>query len=175
MRRAIWPVCLIGIGLAACFGNVEPATFEFLAGGYGAFYSGQSIPAQNTCDGADISPHLSWTDVPKGGVGAFTLIVRDRDANDFVHWVLTDIPADVRELPEGRGDTIGVAGQNDFGRTGWGGPCPPSGEHSYEFKLYALTAPLQLDGAINADDVEREMTMHIIDTTSIVGVYSRSR
>jgi Raf kinase inhibitor-like YbhB/YbcL family protein len=165
-------VLLAGTGLAACFGVVEAPQFHFLAGESGAFYSGQAIPVQNTCDGEDVSPLLGWEDVPEQ-TGAFVLIVRDRDADGFVHWVLTDIPGDVTELPEGRGDSIGIPGQNDFGRVGWGGPCPPSGEHAYEFKLYALTGPLQLDGAITADVVERAMATNVTGTTAIVGTYNR--
>lgn len=171
MRRVALTI-LAGIALTAC-GSVEPRMFHFLAGAYGAFYSGQAIPQQNTCDGADVSPHFGWSDVPKGGVGAFVLIVRDRDANDFVHWVLTDIPADIRELPEAQGDTIGTPGRNDAGRIGWSGPCPPSGVHQYEFTVYALPEPLHMEGDITADGVEAAMVGHIIDDTRITGTYSR--
>ena len=139
-----------------------------------AFTDGGAIPSRNTCDGDDLSPQLAWTDAP-AQAGAFALVVRDPDAGGFVHWVLTDVPADVTELPEGRGDSIGIPGQNDFGRVGWGGPCPPSGEHRYEFTLYALTGPLMLDGAITADDLDRAISTNLVGTGRLTGVYTRQR
>jgi hypothetical protein len=139
-----------------------------------AFGDGEAIPGRYTCDGANVSPPLAWTDVPEEA-GAFAVIVRDPDADGFVHWVLTDIPAHTTSLPDGQGDTIGIAGRNDFGRVGWGGPCPPSGEHRYEFTLYALTAPLQLDGAPEADEVERMLGANLIAQGRLTGVYTRAR
>lgn len=139
-----------------------------------AFAAGGAIPARHTCDGDDVSPPLEWRDTPPEA-GAFALIVRDPDARGFVHWVLTDIPNETTSLPEGRGDTIGIPGQNDFGRVGWGGPCPSSGEHHYEFTLYALTAPLALEGTPTADDVERALGANLLGEGRLTGVYSRNR
>lgn len=169
-RRVLTLAVVAGIGLAGCVG-VESPHF-YLAGPN--FGDRGAIPAENTCDGADVSPALLWRDAPNQ-TGAFALIVRDVDANGFVHWVLTDIPADVTELPEGRGDSIGIPGQNDFGRVGWGGPCPPAGEHRYEFTLYALTGPLMLEGAITADDVERAIATNLTGTARTQGLYARQR
>jgi Raf kinase inhibitor-like YbhB/YbcL family protein len=162
---------VIGTALAACTTFMQQPALTLRSD---AFADGGSLPSANTCDGGDVSPQLSWTDVPREA-GAFAVIVRDPDAGGFVHWVLTDIPADTAELPEGRGDSIGIPGQNDFGRVGWGGPCPPSGEHRYEFTLYALTSPLQLDGAITADDVERALGANLVGTARLTAVYSRLR
>jgi len=170
VRRAAAFGALLGIGLAACSPGVQQ-DFTLRSD---SFADGGAIPSRNTCDGDDVSPQLSWTDAP-GQAGAYALIVRDPDADDFVHWVLTDIPADVTELPEGRGDSIGIPGQNDFGRVGWGGPCPPSGEHRYAFTLYALTGPLMLDGAITADDVDRALASNVLGTARLGGVYTRNR
>lgn len=170
MRAVAALLLAAGIGLAACSPSVQHE-FNLRSD---TFTDGGAIPSRNTCDGDDVSPQLSWTDAP-GQVGAYTLIVRDPDADDFVHWVLTDIPADVTELPEGRGDSIGIPGQNDFGRVGWGGPCPPSGEHRYSFTLYALTGPLMLDGAITADDVDRALASNVLGTARLGGVYTRQR
>jgi Raf kinase inhibitor-like YbhB/YbcL family protein len=161
----------LGTALAACTTSVQQPAITLRSD---AFEDGGSIPSRNTCDGGDVSPQLSWADAP-AAAGAFALIVRDPDAGGFVHWVLTDIPADTVELPEGRGDSIGIPGQNDFGRVGWGGPCPPSGEHRYEFTLYALTGPLQLDGAITADDVDRAIGANLVATGRLTGVYARQR
>lgn len=139
-----------------------------------AFDDGASIPVRYTCDAEDVSPPLVWDGVPEQA-GAFALVVRDVDAEGFVHWVLTDIPANVTSLPDGMGDTVGIAGRNDFGRVGWGGPCPPSGQHRYEFTLYAMTAPLQLDGAPDADEVDRALGANLLAEARLTGTYTRSR
>ncbi len=138
-----------------------------------AFDEGGSIPLAHTCDGEDMSPPLAWSEVPDG-VAAFALVVSDADAGGFVHWVLTDIPGDARELPAGQGDAIGAPGPNDFGRTGWGGPCPPSGEHRYEFSLWALQEPLGTEPT-SVDEV-REMAARLAaGTATLTGVYGRDR
>ena len=104
-----------------------------------AFENGGRIPRPFSCDGKDVSPALFWTGVPEG-TASLTLIVNDPDAprGDWVHWVLFDMPAARRDLPEQvpPGDGIeggGTHGLNDFGKLGWGGPCPPSGTHRYDF------------------------------------------
>ena len=135
----------------------------------GSFADGEAIPSKHTCDGADISPPLAWSDVPDGTV-SFALIVEDPDARGFVHWVLSDIPGDARELPEGEGDAIGMPGPNDFGRTGWGGPCPP-GEHHYAFTLFALSEPIS--GAADADAVRDAAEESGLARTTLTGVYAR--
>ena len=171
MRALRWTLLLAGIGLAACATPVNDETVNLSSD---AFADGGAIPSQYTCDGGDVSPPLSWSTGPDE-VGAYTVVVRDPDAGGFVHWVLTDIPHDVTALPEGQGDTVGIPGQNDFGRVGWGGPCPPSGEHRYEFKIYALSAPLDLDGAPTADDVDRGLGDKVMAEGVLTGVYARNR
>jgi Raf kinase inhibitor-like YbhB/YbcL family protein len=119
---------------------------------------GKTIPKQYTCDGADLSIPFTWTD-PPAGTQSFALIGDDPDApvGDWVHWVLYDLPADARELPEGvppdktRPDGS-KHGQNDFGRSGYGGPCPPPGRpHRYTFTLYAVDRKLGMaPGAVKA-------------------------
>ena len=134
-----------------------------------SFADGEAIPSKHTCDGADDSPQLAWSDVPDG-TASFALIVDDPDAGGFVHWVLTDIPGDARELPEGEGDSIGTPGPNDFGRSGWAGPCPP-GEHRYAFTLYALSEPIS--GATDADAVRAAAEESAIGRGTLTGVYAR--
>ena len=114
------------------------------------FRDGESIPAKYTCDGSDVSPPLSWSGVP-GGVRSFSLICDDPDApmGTWVHWVLYNLPGETAALPEdlpakGVLDGGGLQGKNDFGRIGYGGPCPPAGRHRYFFKLYALDTLLSL-------------------------------
>ena len=168
-RQAV--TLLAGIGLAACVTTVNDETVTLTSD---AFTDGGPIPTEFTCDGGDVSPPLAWSAKPDE-VGAYALIVRDPDAGGFVHWVLTDIPHDVNSLPQGRGDSVGISGQNDFGRVGWGGPCPPGGQHRYEFRIYALSAPLDLDGAPTADDVVRALGDSVMAEGVLTGVYTRSR
>ena len=136
-----------------------------------SFGEGEPIPSEHTCDGADTSPPLAWSDAPDG-TESFALIVDDPDARGFVHWVLTDIPGDARELPAGEGDSIGTPGPNDFGRSGWGGPCPPSGSHRYVFTLYALPGPIS--NATDADAVRSQAEESALARATLTGVYSRS-
>src|SRR5512134_2228226 len=115
-----------------------------------AFAPGGEIPRVHTCEGNDSSPPLSWSGVPEG-TRSLALVVDDPDAPDprapkmtWVHWVLYDMPAAARELPEDvRTLPAGTRdGKNDWKRTGWGGPCPPIGRHRYFFVLYALDTEL---------------------------------
>src|SRR5262245_3704157 len=106
-----------------------------------AFSDGGAIPATYTCRGADVSPPLSWTGVPAGTV-ELALVMRDIDpqAEGFVHWVVAGMAPAVGGLAEATAPP-GVQAENDFGRPGWAGPCPPSGTHDYEIRLYALSEP----------------------------------
>lgn len=138
-----------------------------------AFGEGEAIPSVHTCDGEDRSPPLAWQDAPEG-TAAFALIVDDPDARGFIHWVLADIPGEVTSLAEGEGDSIGVPGRNDFGRTGWGGPCPPA-EHRYVFTLYALSAPLGLAGTVDAVAVRGALGDRVLAEATLTGTYRRGR
>jgi Raf kinase inhibitor-like YbhB/YbcL family protein len=112
-----------------------------------AFAAGGEIPAAFTCHGSDVSPDIAWSGVPNGAA-ALVLLVTDRDAAGFAHWIALDIVPSSAGLARGAG-TAGATlhqGTNDFGRVGWGGPCPPGGTHHYRFTLYALAAPLSLAG-----------------------------
>ncbi len=112
-----------------------------------AFADGAPIPSEFSCRGADVSPPLAWTGVP-AGAGALVLFVDDPDGRDWVHWSVLDLPARDGSLPRGvpATDDQPRQGRNDFGRVGYGGPCPPSGVHHYRFTLYALASPLGLGG-----------------------------
>ncbi|HET6381121.1 MAG TPA: YbhB/YbcL family Raf kinase inhibitor-like protein [candidate division Zixibacteria bacterium] len=160
---------LAGIGLAACS---SMATMAGLTVSSSAFGEGGAIPSQYTCDGADTSPPLAWQGAPEG-TRSFAVLVTDPDARGFVHWVLTDIPADVSELPEGQGDAIGVPGANDFSRDGWGGPCPPSGQHRYEFRVYAVSETLGLGEGASADQLRAALQGKVLAEGVLTGVYAR--
>lgn len=146
-----------------------------------AFENGGRIPRKYTCDGKDISPPLFWTGVPDK-TASLALVVNDPDAprGDWVHWVLFDMPGSRRELPEQVEPTDkveggGIQGLNDFGKVGWGGPCPPSGMHGYIFALYALSFPLDLPPRATRDDVTRASQGKVLATTRLTGVYARGR
>jgi Raf kinase inhibitor-like YbhB/YbcL family protein len=147
-----------------------------------AFPPGGSIPRRHTCEGEDVSPPLRWSGAPEGA-GAFALIVEDRDARGFVHWVVADIPAGTSELAEGlKAGSIAAGtsaaptdGRNDFGRQGWGGPCPPhgSGDHHYVFTLLALSSPLRLSGSPSAADVMAAASGRTLGSAVLEGTFGR--
>jgi len=140
---------------------------------------GGRVPSQYTCDGADTSPQLSWS-APPAGTKSFALIMADPDApgGTFVHWVLYDIPVATRELPagvpkQGQLSDNSRQGKNDFGRTGYGGPCPPGGTHHYVFTLYALDTTLGLSSGASRSRVESAMKGHILARGELTATYSR--
>lgn len=144
-----------------------------------AFKESESIPRPYTCDGIDISPPLEWTGAPKSAK-TIALIVDDPDApsGTFVHWVLYNLPADGLGLIENTPATEtlrggGMQGKNDFGKIGYGGPCPPSGTHRYFFKVYALDAELSLKVGATKAEVEKAMQGHIVAQGQLMGTYSR--
>jgi len=101
------------------------------------------------------------------------LIVEDPDAGNFVHWVLTDIPAAIDDIPAAQGDRIGRPGRNSFGAAGWGGPCPPSGEHRYVFTLYAVSRTIAVGDGASAADARAAMIGHILGEARLTGRYAR--
>jgi len=142
------------------------------------FREGDTIPNRHTCEGEDTSPTLQWSDVP-ATTRSFVLIVDDPDApvGTWNHWLLWDIPSSVTSLPERfrPGDT-GVSGTNDFGRPGYGGPCPPRGHgpHRYFFKLFALDVPsLGLGSGAKRAELDRAMKKHVLAEASYMGRYER--
>jgi Raf kinase inhibitor-like YbhB/YbcL family protein len=139
-----------------------------------SFAYGEMIPRLYTCDDEDLSPHLSWSEIP-AGAASLALIADDPDApvGTWVHWVLYNLPPDLSELPEGV-IGIGVQGKNDFGRLGYGGPCPPRGKaHRYFFKLYALDTMLDLKEGATKARLLQAMEGHILSQGEWMGRYSR--
>lgn len=146
-----------------------------------AFDTGESIPIKHTCDGDDLSPPLAWHGVP-AGTKSLALICDDPDAprGTWSHWVLYDIPPDRAELPEGVPPDGalgwgGLQGRNDFGRIGYGGPCPPRGPaHRYFFRLAALDgAPGELGPGLTRQQVLDYVERHRIDQAELMGRYQR--
>ncbi len=139
-----------------------------------------SFPQKFTCDGRDTSPELKWTSAPPA-TKSFALIAIDLDApmGQFVHWVLYNIPAAARELPEGLPTQEqlpdgSLQGRNDFDRIGYGGPCPPgSSPHRYVFRLYALDANLSLPAGATRAQIEKAIAGHILAHGELTGRYQR--
>ena len=144
-----------------------------------AFSEGEMIPTRYTCDGPDVSPDLAWTGVPET-TQSLALICDDPDApmGTWVHWVLFNIPPGDRGLPGEISPDAALEngarhGTNDFGRLGYGGPCPPGGTHRYFFKLYALDTELDLASGITKAQLIEAMEGHILAEAQLMGKYSR--
>lgn len=144
-----------------------------------AFEEGAMIPKKYTCDAVDISPPLKWSNVPEGAK-TIAIICDDPDApvGTWVHWVLFNLPASINELPEDiPPDKIlkneAKQGKSDFGRIGYGGPCPPGGTHRYYFKVYALTKGLNLEPGITKSDLLKAMEGNILSEGQLMGRYKR--
>ena len=149
-----------------------------------SFLHNAEIPPNYTCDGKDISPELSWTKIPDG-TRSLVLVVDDPDAPDpaepkvtWVHWILYNIPPDTNglsedvqtnEFPPGT-----LQGINDWQRTGYGGPCPPIGNHRYFHKLYALDVLLPNLRHPTKVILEKAMEGHTIDHAELIGLYQRN-
>lgn len=140
-----------------------------------SFKDGEMVPDKFTCDGENISPAISWVELPPG-VKSLALICDDPDApsGDFVHWVVYNIPADIDGFKENAEiSDIADLGMTDFGRRGYGGPCPPSGVHHYHFKVYALNEMIKTEKALDKYDLLDRMEGYILAKGEIVGLYKR--
>ena len=146
-----------------------------------AFENGGEIPARYTCQGDDISPPLSWSDVPEG-TRSLALIVEDPDAPDpaapertWVHWVLYNIPPTVNELPEGMltPPEGALEGINDWERRGYGGPCPPVGRHRYFHILYALDITVRELDYPDRQQLWQVIADNVLAEAQLVGMYKK--
>jgi len=144
-----------------------------------AFEPEGMIPAKYTCDGQDISPPLQWDAVPEGAE-SIALISDDPDApmGTWVHWVLFNLPPNTKALaenipPDKTLPNGAVQGTSDFGRIGYGGPCPPSGTHRYFFKIYALDKIVDLPPGTRKRDLLKAMEGHVLGQGELMGKYKR--
>lgn len=133
-----------------------------------------NIPAKYTCDADNINPPLEIADV-SDGAQSLVLIVDDPDApaGTWVHWLVWNIPPQTSDIAENSVPEEAVEGVTNFGQSGYGGPCPPSGAHHYHFRLFALSKILELRPNSRRQDVERAMSAFIVDSTELVGIYQR--
>jgi Raf kinase inhibitor-like YbhB/YbcL family protein len=144
------------------------------------FKPGASIPIRFTCEGDDISPEFSWRDAPPE-TESFVLTVRDPDApkaGGFTHWVLYNIPPNLKQI--GRNvpkqptvPGLGLQGKNDGGEIGYMGPCPPSGTHRYFVRLFALDTELKFPPGASQEEVRSAMEKHILDKAELMGTYAK--
>ncbi len=144
-----------------------------------AFTDGKPIPKQFTCDGQNITPPLVISAVPTGAK-SLALIMEDPDVPRnlrpdglFIHWLVWNIPPSTKEIPGGAA-LPGVAGENTTGQIGYVGPCPPSGEHRYYFRLYALDTDLMIPSSASKAELLQAMDGHLIDQAELMGRYQRS-
>ena len=142
------------------------------------FADGATIPERHTCEGRDASPAMKWSGGPEGAK-SLALIVDDPDApvGTWNHWLLWDIPASMHALGEGvQPAEVGLSGTNDFGRPGYGGPCPPRGHgpHRYFFKLFAVdAAALGLAAGAKRADLDQALKGHVLAEAQYLGRYER--
>ncbi|TAJ11324.1 YbhB/YbcL family Raf kinase inhibitor-like protein [Marinilabiliaceae bacterium JC017] len=141
------------------------------------FDEGGLIPEKYTCDGIDVSPSLKWSSMPVG-TKTIAIICDDPDApmGTWVHWVIYNLPATTDVLPEEVPAVKilpngAMQGKNDFGKIGYGGPCPPSGTHRYYFKIYALDDELMVEAGITKSQLEKAMQGHILSEGQLMGRY----
>lgn len=139
-----------------------------------AFEHGQPIPAQHSCDGQDRSPPLSWSEPPPD-TRSLALVVDDPDApgGTFTHWLAWGIDPPGGGL--GEGERVPREGRNDFGNTGYGGPCPPPGHgvHHYSFRLAALDSELDLAAGAGKQELEQALAGHVLTVAELIGTYER--
>jgi hypothetical protein len=160
---------------------VAVAIVSFAAGGAkmkitsSAFQEGGNIPSKFTCDGGDTSPPLQIAEAPSGAK-SLVLIADDPDAPSglFTHWMVWNISPQTGTLGEGSAPK-GVQGTNDFGKSGYGGPCPPSGTHRYYFKIFALDRELDLSPSAKRNQLDAAMKGHIVAQGELMGRYSRKK
>ena len=145
------------------------------------FEQGSTIPKQYTCTGRNVSPQITWGDVP-GNTRSFALIMDDPDApaGIWTHWIAWNIPGGRRGLPGNinavpRLEDGTLQGRNDFRKIGYGGPCPPQGHgpHRYFFRLYALDSELDLEPCATKAELERAMEGHVLEFAELMGRYQR--
>jgi hypothetical protein len=140
-----------------------------------AFANGAAIPKKYTCDGQNVAPPLEWSGMPKESKSV-AILCEDPDApsGTFTHWVLYDVPASMERL--GEGASVGKAGVNDFGKAGFGGPCPPRKDnaHHYRFHVYALDVESLGPAGLSKQDASKAMKGHVLAEGELTGVYKRA-
>jgi len=198
--RKIVALMFVGVALCACLAPPQPAkpssektdsaaakvseataTPAMMSISSSAFPDGARIPVTYTCKGKNISPPLAWTDAPKG-TGSYALILEDPDTarGTLTHWIVFNIPYDSNSLSEAVPDQAHSfaafsQGNNSFGKTGYDGPCPPSGQsHRYIFSLYALDTVLsQLKAGVSKSEILDATQGHVLGFARLTGIFNQ--
>ncbi|PCC66741.1 phospholipid-binding protein, PBP family [Nannocystis exedens] len=180
---------VVSCGLLACQPKPEPGGGDPPSGGMSleseAFAAGAEIPSEYTCEGRDVSPPLRWSGVP-AAARSLALVETDPDAPDpaapktiYTHWILVDLPPADGSLPAGvtpeRLPAGAREGTNDWGRVGYGGPCPPIGRHRYFHTLYALDTTLPSLQAPTRAELEQAMAGHVLAKAALMGTYQKQK
>ena len=172
MRKAIIGAAVAMLFIAITSFAAEEAKMKITSS---AFQQGGNIPSKFTCDESDASPPLQITGIPSNAK-TLVLIADDPDAPGglFTHWLVWNIPAQTNSIAEGS-TPKGVHGTNDFGKSGYKGPCPPPGTHRYSFKIFALDRELDLSAGAKRSQLEAAMKGHVIGQGELVGRYARKK
>lgn len=138
------------------------------------FENEEHIPSTYSCDGANLNPPLVFIDVPKTAQ-SLALIMYDPDAlaGSWTHWTVWNIKPETKEIMENSVPQGAVEGITNFGKTGYGGPCPPEGRHRYIFRLYALDQMLNLSPSTDRMALENAMKGHVLEWNELTGIYER--
>ena len=175
MKKLNFILKLLFISLTILLFNQEALAMDLFSS---AFNNDDILPAKFTCDGKNISPALSWKNAPQN-TKSFALIADDPDASrgTWTHWILYNIPATTTSLIENIKDLPAKTeiGMNSWAKQEYGGPCPPSGEHRYFFKLYALDTILEFTQPVTSQTLEKTMNGHILAIATIMGRYNRNK
>jgi Raf kinase inhibitor-like YbhB/YbcL family protein len=170
---------MLAFTLTGCSGSKNLAEGKLRLNLASTSIVGNVIAKRCTCDGGESSPELSWS-APPAGTQSFTLIAYDKDSPfgySFTHWLLYDLPADKRELPEALPKQAQLPdgsfqGSNDFDKSGYAGPCPPGhSAHRYVFTLYALDSKLNLPLNATRKQIEKALQRHVLAYGELIGKY----
>jgi Raf kinase inhibitor-like YbhB/YbcL family protein len=176
MRNAMLPMLLLVVTPASALADTpahhppSPGTLDVTSPAFG---DNQGIPAEHTCEGNNVSPPLTWSRVP-AGTRSIAILVDDPDAprGTFTHWLVTGISPAVTSLGKGAPLPEGaLAAKNDMGSAGYAGPCPPSGRHRYQFRVYALD--VKLGKAMTRAELLAAIRGHVLATGALVGTYEK--
>lgn len=170
MKRLGLVILIVSLGLSVLWLKKEKSLMQLTS----VFSDNQAIPSQFTCDGGNINPELNITGIPTE-TKSLSIIVDDPDApgGDFVHWVLWNLGPETVQIKENTAPAGATVGKNDFGNNNYGGPCPPSDIHRYQFKVYALDAKLDLPASAGKKELLAAMNGHILNQAMLVGNYGR--
>ena len=164
---------LAALGIGAALIAAEGTQLKITSS---VFQDGGEIPSKFTCDGTDASPQLHLDGAPPAAK-SLALIMDDPDApgGSFTHWIVWNIDPKTNEIGQGGAPAGAIQGRNDFGKSGYGGPCPPSGTHRYYFRIFTLDRMLDLKSSAKRAELDSAIRGHVLAKAELMGRYSRGR